>query len=505
MTTSTDTTDGPSASGGGDKPDSGRSPFLRLPSRLALTGIRTRILVGFVVMLGIATVASVVVAREVLQSRLHDRIDDDLPQEVNELRRIAAGNDPATGLPFGKNVRRIFRVYFSQNSPSPGEAVLTFVNGGPFLRSRPVHTSYRLDHDARLVAHLKSLQDPERGSVETPAGRVEYLSIPLKRDGRVLGSFVVVQFSEVLQHPFDEAVVATGVVGLAVLLIGSLLAWLMADSVLRPVRSLTQTARAISETDLTQRIEVRGQDELAGLAVTFNAMLDRLERTLSSQRRFLDDAGHELRTPITIIRGHLELLEDDPAERETTRALLLDELDRMSRMVNELILLAKAERPDFLKLEPVDVSGLTGELLTKASALAERDWLLDAHADAVIVADRQRLTQALAQLAQNAVDHTEEGDKISFGSAIEGAVARFWVHDEGTGIAQADRATIFDRFEQRGAGKHGSGSGLGLSIVRAIAEAHGGRVELQSDVGRGAKFTIVIPVGGPPHSRRKAT
>ena len=505
MATSTGTADRPRAPGDDIEPNSGRLSFLSLPSRLALTGIRTRILVGFVVMLAIATVASIVVARQVLQARLHDRIDEDLSQEVNELRRIAAGNDPATGEPFGTNVGRVFRVYFSQNAPSPGEAVLTFVKGDPFLRSRPVSPSYRLDRDVRLVSRLKSLQDPERGSVYTPAGRVEYLSIPLKRDGRVLGSFVVAHFSDVLQHPFDEISITTGLVGLAVLLVGSLLAWRMAEGVLRPVRSLTHTARGISETDLTRRIEVRGHDELADLAVTFNAMLDRLERTLSSQRRFLDDAGHELRTPITIVRGNLELLEDDPEERQTTLALVMDELDRMSRMVNDLILLSKAERPDFLRLEPVEVSGLTGELLTKASALGARDWRLDAQAGGVVVVDRQRLTQALVQLAQNAVEHTEDGDTISLGSTVDGAEARFWVRDEGIGIARADQATIFDRFEQRGAGKHGSGSGLGLSIVRAIAEAHGGRVELRSDFGEGALFTIVLPTEGPLHASTEET
>ena len=349
-------------------PRSKRTSFFHLPSRLALTGIRTRILAGFVVMLALATLASVVVARQVLQSRLHVRIGGDLAQEANELRRIAAGNDPATGAPFGEDVGRIFEVYFSQNSPSAGEAVLTFVDGRPFLRSRPVHPTYRLDEDARLVSRLKSLRAPARGSADTPAGSIEYLSIPLKRDGRILGSFVVVQFRDVLEHPFDDAVVVTGVVGLAVLLIGSLLAWRMAEGVMRPVASLTQTARSISETDLTQRIEVRGHDELAGLAATLNAMLDRLERTLTGQRGFLDDAGHELRTPITIVRGHLELLEDDPEERRETLALVMDELDRMSRMVNDLILLSKSERPDFLELGPVEVSRLTDELLTKASA-----------------------------------------------------------------------------------------------------------------------------------------
>jgi signal transduction histidine kinase len=174
-------------------------------------------------------------------------------------------------------------------------------------------------------------------------------------------------------------------------------------------------------------------------------------------------------------------------------------------MVNELILLAKAERPDFLQTEMVDVAPLTGELLTKASALAPRVWVLDSEADGTIVADRQRLTEALMQLAQNAAEHTEEGDEIALGCAIEGGEARFWVRDTGTGIAPADQTQIFERFERRGPRSKDGGYGLGLSIVRAIAEAHGGRVELRSDLGEGALFTIVVPVDGPPHPRRKAT
>jgi len=496
-----DATDHAGAPDGGAEPDPGRTPWLRLPSRFALTGIRTRILVGFIVMLAIATVASVVVAREVLQVRLHERIDDELAQEVNELRRVAAGNDPATGRPFGQDARRIFRVYLNQNSPSNGEAVLTFLEGEPFLRSRSVSSDYRLDTDARLVSRFMGLEDPERGSADTPAGRVEYLAVPMKSDGRILGTFVVAAFTDVLQRPYEDALLATGIVGMAVLLIGSLLAWFMAESVLRPVKSLTQTTRAISETDVTQRIEVRGHDELADLATTLNAMLDRLEQALSSQRRFLDDAGHELRTPITIIRGHLELLEEDPQEREATQALLLDELDRMSRMVNDLILLSKAERPDFLKLASVEMSGLTDELLTKASALGPRNWVCDAVADGLVMLDRQRLTQAVMQLAQNAAAHTQEGEKISLGSAVDDGEARFWVRDDGPGIAPADHARIFDRFERGRGRKSSGGSGLGLSIVDAIAKAHGGRVELRSDLGVGAMFTIIVPVGGPLGAR----
>ncbi|MGI9112277.1 MAG: histidine kinase dimerization/phospho-acceptor domain-containing protein [Gaiellaceae bacterium] len=198
--------------------------------------------------------------------------------------------------------------------------------------------------------------------------------MPLEVNERVLGVFVVSVFRELQQGPFDDAITATIGVGLAVLLIGSLLAWGVAESVLRPVRSVTQNARAITETDLTRRIEVQGHDEVAKLASTFNATLDRLESAFTAQRRFLDDAGHELKTPLTIVTGHLELLGEEPAERAATLALVLDELDRMNRIVNDLLLLAKSEAPDFLRLETVDVGLLTEELHTKAAALAPRSW-----------------------------------------------------------------------------------------------------------------------------------
>lgn len=148
-----------------------------------------------------------------------------------------------------------------------------------------------------------------------------------------------------------------------------------------------------------------GTDDVAQLARTFNTMLDRLEVAFLAQREFVDNAGHELRTPITVIRGHLELMGDDPGEREETRALVLDELARMNRMVDDLLVLAKSERPDFLKLEEVNLTELTVEVVAKARGMADRAWRVDATADAVIVADGQRLTQALMQLVSNAVRH----------------------------------------------------------------------------------------------------
>jgi signal transduction histidine kinase len=225
-------------------------------------------------------------------------------------------------------------------------------------------------------------------------------------------------------------------------------------------------------------------------------MLDRLERAFAAQRRFVDDAGHELKTPLTIVRGHLELLEDDPRARRETLGLVLDELDRMSRIVDDLLLLAKREEPGFLNLATVEVGGLTDEVLAKVDALAARGWVLEQRGRGVIVADRQRLTQALVQLAQNADRYSPTGESVWLGSELADGVARFWVRDRGVGISLEDQRRIFERF-YRGGTRRSEGAGLGLAIVRAIAEAHHGRIQLESAPGAGSTFTLILPVDQP--------
>jgi signal transduction histidine kinase len=213
----------------------------------------------------------------------------------------------------------------------------------------------------------------------------------------------------------DQAVRIIGGVGLVVLVLAAVVALALASRVLRPVRELTSTARRVSDNDLTARFDVSGDDELAMLGSAFNDMLDRLESGFGTQRDVLDDVAHELRTPITIVRGHLELLDDDPVERAATVELCLDELDRMGRYVEELLLVASARRPDFLSPAPVDVGELTETLFAKISALGERDWRLleSPRPGALFVeADADRLTQAVVNLANNAVQHTGDGDRI---------------------------------------------------------------------------------------------
>jgi signal transduction histidine kinase len=239
---------------------------------------------------------------------------------------------------------------------------------------------------------------------------------------------------------------------------------------------------------------VTGNDDITALTRTFNGMLDRLEHAFVGQRDFLDDAGHELRTPLTVLRGHLELLDTgSPEEIAETKELLLDEVDRMSRLVGDLILLAKSDRPDFLRIEAVDVAELTADVLAKARGLGERTWTLDESTHAVVAADEQRLTQALLQLADNAVKHTTPGDTVALGSSYDGRRVRLWVRDTGPGVPPEQREVIFERFGRAAVVPGDEGFGLGLSIVSAIARAHGGAVGVEDAEPVGARFVITLP------------
>jgi len=457
---------------------------------------RTRLALGVLALLAISSLISVLALRQLLISRVGERVDSALEQEASELRRLASlGRDPRTGRPFGSDVRALFEVFLTRNVPARGEEFFTLVTGRPFRASAGAELDPSL---AEQIAGLGSITGSARGEADTPDGEVRYLAVPVRIGNSPKGVFAVtIDLAAERAEVADAVRIAAGV-SIVVFLGAALAVFASVGRMLAPVRDLTITARSITESDLAKRIEVEGEDELAELARTFNEMLDRLESAFGSQRRFLSDAGHELRTPITIVRGHLEVMGDDPEERRETVELVTDELDRMARLVDDLLLLARAQRPDFLRPEPITLEDFGEEMVAKASAIAPRKWWLERGDPAVIEADRQRLTQAVLGLAQNAADHTREDDEIAFGAEHRDGEARLWVRDTGPGIDYDDQSRLFDRFQRgRGAARR-EGIGLGLALVRAIAEAHGGRVELSSRPGRGATFTVVLPTRGRP-------
>jgi signal transduction histidine kinase len=197
-------------------------------------------------------------------------------------------------------------------------------------------------------------------------------------------------------------------------------------------------------------------------------------------------------------RVYLELLGDESEDQQQTVGLVLEELDRMARMVDALELLAEAEGTAFVRPEPIELELFTYELIAGASTLAAREWKLDKAAHGVLLADRQRLNEAMMQLARNAADHTHEGDTIGIGTSLDDDGARLWVRDAGPGVPESERARIFEPFARgaAGAGRE-PGSGLGLFIARRVVEAHGGRVWVESDgPGGGATFHVEVPVDG---------
>jgi signal transduction histidine kinase len=220
-------------------------------------------------------------------------------------------------------------------------------------------------------------------------------------------------------------------------------------------------------------------------------------RLLKQQRRFLQDASHELGTPITVALGHAELIEravTNPVVAEDAR-VVTDELMRLRRLSTRMLLLASAEGPDFLHLTPVPVESVVVDALDRWGH-TPRHWRLGPVAETTVLGDRDRLAVALDALLENAVAHTAPGDRIEVGAQVEGEAVALAVTDSGCGIQDADLQRIFKRFAR--AEPHRSrpsgGLGLGLAIVQAIAEAHGGSVRVQSTFGHGSKFEVLLPL-----------
>ncbi|WP_245595908.1 sensor histidine kinase [Gloeobacter kilaueensis] len=471
---------------------SGKSFWLMIRSfcQKLLTGVRTRILAWYVVLIALCGLISILAVREILFLQLQERLEQSLEREAAQMQLLAKNRSR------NQSAAQVFDRYFERYIAHDNEFTLAFI-GGRLYRTMPEAFPGSLRASGALVDYWGRLQLQEEGTRSSSMGeKFLYISVPLQFEGRLQGTLVVAYCISCERQEVERSVQLVAQVFLAVMVLASTLAWITAGRVLAPLRLLAETAHSISETDLTQRLAIDDPGELGELALTFNQMLDRLENAFASQRQFISDAGHELRTPITIIRGHLELMGDDPAERAETMALVQDELDRINRFVEDLLLLAKAERPDFLFLELVDIGDLTDELLAKARALAPRRWCIEAQGSGQVVADRQRLTQAVMNLAQNAVKQTRPGDRIAIGTALRGRWVHVWVSDSGPGIAPEDHQRIFERFE-RGSASHYEGSGLGLAIVRAIAAAHGGSVQLESEVGKGATFIVIVPLDPP--------
>lgn len=470
---------------------------------------RSRIF-SWVLLLVLASLAAVTITTWLLMIRATDnRMRDSLRTEIAEFTTLTeAGVDPGTGEPF-ESITDVLRVVITYNLARPNEKFLGYVDGQFAVQSRQ-QAPIRLSDDTRLTETVGSVSTPVEGTYDSAAGEVFYLAVPVALEGDPqTGVVVAAYFADQERRSANDTAFLMLVVGASTSIVAAAGAWFMAGRIMAPIEHITGTARSITETDLSGRIphdaSAHRNDEIGSLVATLNSMLDRLEAGAASQRRFLDDAGHELRTPITIVRGHLDVLDaDDPSDVRETVELVDDELERMNRLVADLLLLTRSRQNEFVTLEDTDVDALTRTVFGKVTSLADRDWVLESSATVHAALDGQRLTQALLALADNATHHTEPGDRIGIGSQLSDGDIRFWVSDSGPGIERDQQERIFERFARgRNGTRRTEGAGLGLSIVTAIAEAHGGRVGVGSAPGHGATFTVLVPLTAPAPQKKE--
>ncbi|MBA8827592.1 signal transduction histidine kinase [Saccharopolyspora lacisalsi] len=454
----------------------------RIPARAQIMGWLLLVLV-------VVLTTVVLLARQYLHNETASRVTNALEQETTEFVQFASTQRDPRLL---NNPEQLFHAYLERQYPDASEALIGVWRSPTRLRALPQAQRDRTKRIAETPALLREITTSERsyGTAETPAGPMRWSRVRTVTGNGEPAWFVTGHFTADETAQTNRIVQTLLLVGGIGVVLAAIAAWIVAGAILAPVRQVRRTAAEIGERDLTQRIPVQGRDDIAALAEQFNAMLDRLQEAFATQRQFVDDASHELRTPITIVRGNLELLGSDPVEREEVVRLCTDELDRMTRIVEDLLVLAKVDRPDFVTPEPISLVELTSDVDSKVRTLGDRRWILENIGEGDVTVDRQRLTQAVVQLAQNAVQHTEQGSEIRIGSVLDQGELSLWVTDSGPGVDPDKVEMIFERFTH-GSGEGRGGAGLGLSIVRAIAEAHHGRVRVRT--GDGTTFVLELP------------
>lgn len=352
--------------------------------------------------------------------------------------------------------------------------------------------------------------------VHTADAHLRILSQPILIGGEPIGVLQVGTSLNNTDQALQQLLTILGAAGVVSIILSAALGFFLADRALGPIDRITQTALEITRTeDLSRRIQQIGpQDEVGRLATTFNEMLDRIERLFRTQKRFIGDVSHELRTPLTVIRGNLDILRrvnktvEQPApvtgDGDNRRQQMLDdslaaieeEADRMARLINDLLLLAQADAGVQIHHELVEIDSLLLDVGRQEQAIADGvDLQIHAEDRGVVSGDPDRLRQLLLNLVDNAIKYTPAGGQVTLGLAREDGWVRIDIADTGAGIPPEDLPHIFDRFYRvdKARSRQGAGTGLGLSIARWIADAHGGHIDVESEVGEGTTFTIWLP------------
>lgn len=450
--------------------------------RLRLTLLYTTLLVGILFLFGS-------LVYWLVNATLLDQVDTNLTVNARQIVSLLRANennqfDVRSIAAFRSSDNLEFQIWNRDNflivaRPMPR---VTPLDESALSSSAPVFTNNRLED-----THLRVLTVPlvtRRGPAGTLqiAARLDFIDLLLRTLAIMLAAI---------------AVLAT--------IVASFWIWLVNGRALAPLATMTSVATQISHADdLARRIPQVGAapgDEVDQLILAFNETLERLEQLFTTQRRFLADVSHELRTPLTVIKGNASLMRKYGEVDEESLASIEAEVDRLTRMVGDLLLLAQAESGRLpLARDAVELDTVLLEVFHQMRTLAgERISVRVAEIDQVqVTGDRDRLKQVLLNLMSNAVQYTPAGGQVSVALRKDEHEAQVVISDSGPGIPAQDLPHIFERFyrgEKSRKRGQGSGFGLGLSIAYWIVRSHEGRIEVQSKEGQGTQFTIHLPLG----------
>lgn len=477
-----------------------RGTVARWLRRLSL---RARLALGLVLVAGVGLVVADIIVYDEIQSYLYGQVDQELTTAMQPyLGLFRPGAGPAPSFSFGQDTPPgTYGVVVDANGIVRGSETGNLVGPPPlypsFLRESPKSslfftTSAVGDSSLRYqVLAVPKLLNFQFTQPFTPGYAV--VAIPLRSLDTTLHRLIGIDI----------------IVSAAVLAVLAALGYVVVRLGMRPLAEIERTAGAIAAGDLSQRVE-RADDrtEVGRLGASLNEMLSQIEHAFSEQRasenrlrQFLADASHELRTPITSIRGYSELFRRGAADRPTDLASSMrrieDEATRMGVLVDDLLLLARLDQGRPLEREPVDLSTLAADVVADAGVIEpDRPMSIDAPAPTVVVGDEVRLRQLVANLVRNALEHTPRGTPVAVGVRATRDRAVVSVSDEGPGVPVEHRGRIFERFYRADPSRTraSGGAGLGLAIVASIAEAHGGSARLDENSDHGATFVVEIPL-----------
>lgn len=448
--------------------------------------------------LALTVILLVVVAYLVTQRALTRELDQALAREAS------AYSAAMRSAPDGQGLADATREYLGARTAggTGTDAVLLVVLEGGTGGRRILSNSVKRFESAPGNTSLRSVPaDPTYSDFEFLGEEYRALSVPVSANGQAAGAFQAVLAKRSVAATARGVALTLAAAGLIVLALGVPLSYLASRRALTPLRSMALDAESISHPLPGQRIEYQGPpDELGTLADALNRMLARIEHSYEEQRQFVADASHELRTPVAVVRGNVELLRSGQAQgadAEESLEMIESESIRMGKLLDELLSLARLESSPPPAFQPLEVRTLLDEVAGRTRSLApDRDVRVAGACDLWVLGEPDLLDQALANLARNAIAHTGGGGVLRFACSATEQQVLLSLTDDGPGIAEADVPRLFDRFF-RGAPDRGNetaeGAGLGLAIAQRIVQLHGGRIMAENVEPHGARFTIALP------------